>query len=92
MIIGGILPTAAWAALGGLMSDLFGGRIRFTALSVAYSIAAVITGFVPNYTQALSDATGAAWWHPGIVLAALSIATAVAAFFAGRRTEPVDAA
>jgi MFS family permease len=93
MIIGGIFPTAAWAALGGLMSDLFRGRIRFTALSVAYSIAAVITGFVPNYTQAISIATDAAWWHPGIILAALSILTAVAAFFAGRRkrVEPIDA-
>lgn len=91
MIIGGIFPTAAWAALGGLMTDLFGGRIRFTALSIAYSIAAVITGFVPNYTQALSVATDAAWWHPGIVLAALAILTAVAAVFARRRTVPVDA-
>ena len=93
MIIGGIFPTAAWAALGGLMSDLFGGRVRFTALSVAYSIAAVITGFIPNYTLAISEATDAAWWHPGIILAALSIITAVAAFAAGRRrAEPVEAA
>jgi MFS family permease len=91
MIIGGIFPTAAWASLGGLMSDLFGARIRFTALSVAYSIAAVITGFVPNYTQAIALATDSAWWHPGIILAALSILTAAAAFAARRRVEPVDA-
>ena len=91
MIVGGILPTAAWAALGGLMSDLFVGRFRFTALSFAYSIAAVISGFVPLLTAALGGATDFAWWHPGIVLAALSLLTAVAAFAARRRVEPVDA-
>ncbi len=91
MIIGGIFPTASWAALGGLMSDLFVGRFRFTALSIAYSIAAIVGGFVPLYTQAIADVSGAAWWHPGVVLAALSIVTAVAAFAARRRTTPVDA-
>ena len=91
MIVGGILPTAAWAALGGLMSDMFVGRFRFTALSFAYSIAAVISGFVPLLTAALGGATDFAWWHPGIVLAALSAITAVAAFAARRRVEPVDA-
>ena len=91
MIVGGILPTAAWAALGGLMSDMFVGRFRFTALSFAYSIAAVISGFVPLLTTALGSATDFAWWHPGIVLAVLSALTAVAAFAARRRVEPVDA-
>src|SRR6185437_14271260 len=91
MIVGGILPTAAWAALGGLISDLFVGRFRFTALSFAYSIAAVISGFVPLLTTALGGATDFAWWHPGIVLATLSLVTAVAAFAARRRVEPVDA-
>jgi MFS family permease len=91
MIVGGILPTAAWAALGGLMSDMFVGRFRFTALSFAYSIAAVISGFIPLLTAALGGATNFAWWHPGIVLAALSAVTAVAAFAARRRIEPVDA-
>jgi len=91
MIVGGILPTAAWAALGGLMSDMFVGRFRFTALSFAYSIAAVISGFVPLLTAALGGATDFAWWHPGIVLAALSLVTAVSSFAARRRVEPVDA-
>lgn len=90
MIIGGILPTMAWAGLGGLMADIFGGPIRYSALSIAYAVAAVISGLVPLATQALQIATDAAWWHPGIVLAALSILTLVAAIVASRWKTPVD--
>lgn len=89
MIIGGILPTASWAALGGLMAELFPGRFRYTALSVAYSVAAVISGFVPLATGALGAATGNAWWHPGIVLGAMAAITAVSAVIAARRARPV---
>lgn len=86
MIIGGILPTLAWAGLGGLMADLFGGEIRYSALSIAYSLAAVISGFIPLVTAALSAATDAAWWHPGVVLAVISVVTLVASVAATRRT------
>jgi len=91
MIIGGILPTLSWAALGGLMADLFGGPIRYSALSIAYSVAAVISGLIPLATAALGEATDAAWWHPGVVLAALSALTLVAAVVATRWARPVDA-
>ena len=90
MIIGGILPTASWAALGGLMADLFPGRFRYSAMSIAYSIAAVISGFVPFLTDGLGAATAFAWWHPGIVLAIMSLITAVAAFASVRRSAPVE--
>lgn len=85
MIIGGILPTAAWAALGGLMNDLFPDHFRYSALSIAYAIAATISGFVPLVTLGLGQATGYAWWHPGIVLAVLSAVTLVCAWLAARR-------
>lgn len=98
MIIGGILPTLSWAALGGLMSDLFAADFRYSALSIAYSLAAMITGFVPAVTLALGESTGFAWWHPGVILAILSAVTLVAAYAAARRpvvpiesTEPVAA-
>jgi MFS family permease len=84
MIVGGILPTLSWAGLGGLMSDLFTGPVRYSALSIAYSVAAVISGLIPLATQALSTATDAAWWHPGIVLALLSILTLAASLIAAR--------
>ncbi|QIG40554.1 MHS family MFS transporter [Microbacterium sp. 4R-513] len=85
MIIGGILPTMSWAALGGLMNDLFPDHFRYSALSVAYAIAATISGFVPLVTVALGDATDFAWWHPGVVLAILSAVTLVSAWAASRR-------
>lgn len=84
MIIGGILPTMSWAALGGVFSELFDERYRYSALGIAYSIAAVIAGFVPALTLTIGEATGNVWWHPGIVLAALSLITLIAALIAGR--------
>jgi MFS family permease len=85
MIVGGILPTAAWAALGGLMNDLFPDHFRYSALSIAYAIAATISGFVPIVTLALGQQTSYAWWHPGVVLAVLSAVTLVCAWLAARR-------
>ena len=84
MVIGGILPTMSWAALGGVFSELFDERYRYSALGIAYSIAAVISGFVPALTLTIGEATGNVWWHPGVVLAGLSLITLVAAIIAGR--------
>jgi MFS family permease len=91
MIIGGILPTMSWAALGGLLSELFDGRFRYAAISFAYAVAAIISGFIPAITLGFGEATGYPWWHPAIVLAVLSLITAVSAFLAKRRVEPIDA-
>lgn len=85
MIVGGILPTMSWAALGGLMNDLFPDHFRYSALSVAYAIAATISGFVPLITLWLGQATGYAWWHPGIILGIMSVVTLAAAVLAARR-------
>ncbi|GAB3577502.1 MFS transporter [Leifsonia lichenia] len=90
MIVGGILPTLSWAGLGGLMSDLFPSDVRYSGLSVAYSIAALLTAFVPALTLILGNATGNAWWHPGIVLGIMSVITLVAAVFAARRRPIID--
>ena len=48
-------------------------RSATAALSVAYSIAALLTAFVPSLTLLLGHATGNAWWHPGIVLAIMCV-------------------
>lgn len=90
MIVGGILPTLSWAGLGGLMSDLFPSDVRYSGLSVAYSIAALLTAFIPALTLLLGNATGNAWWHPGIVLGIMSVITLVAALFAARRKPIID--
>jgi MFS family permease len=90
MIIGGILPTLAWAGLGGLMADLFGGPIRYSALAIAYAVAAALSGFIPALTQSLSIATDAAWWHPGVVLAVISLITLVSAIAAARMKQHID--
>ncbi|MFJ7751361.1 MFS transporter [Arthrobacter sp. NPDC097144] len=86
ILIGGIAPTAAWAALGGLMADLFPARTSFTALSLAYSFAGILAGFAPAVTSAFAQATDSAWWHPGVVLALMSLVTIIGALAAGRMT------
>lgn len=90
MIVGGILPTMAWAGLGGLMANIFGGSVRYSALAIAYAVAAALSGIVPFATQSLGLATDFAWWHPGVVLAVLSVVTLAASLIAGRWTKPVD--
>ncbi|WP_345802708.1 MFS transporter [Microbacterium sp. AZCO] len=85
MIIGGILPTMSWAALGGLMNDLFPDHFRYSALSIAYALAATVSGFVPLVTAWLGAETDFAWWHPGVILAILSAVTLVSAWAAARR-------
>ncbi len=90
MIIGGILPTLAWAGLGGLMTNIFGGPVRYSAMAIAYAIAAALSGAIPFITQGLSIATDAAWWHPGVVLAAISLITLASALVAARWKRPVD--
>ncbi len=84
MIVGGILPTMSWAALGGLMNDLFPDHVRYSALSISYAVAATVSGFVPLATALLGTATDFAWWHPGVVLAMLSGITLVASWAAAR--------
>jgi hypothetical protein len=89
ILLGGILPTASWAALGGLMADLFEPSTSFTALSFSYSIAAIAAGFAPSITQAFGEATDGAWWHPGVVLALMSFVTLAGATAAARLRRPV---
>ena len=84
MIIGGILPTMSWAALGGIFTELFDERYRYSALGFAYALAAVVAGFVPALTGALGVATSNAWWHPAVVLAAMSLITLVSSLVAIR--------
>ncbi|MFZ2964948.1 MAG: MFS transporter, partial [Rhodoglobus sp.] len=72
----------------GLMHDLFEARFSYSALSFAYSIAATLTAFVPALTLLLGQSTGFAWWHPGIVLAVLSIVTLAASLAAVRMRLP----
>lgn len=84
MIIGGILPTMSWAALGGVFSELFDERYRYSALGFSYSIAAVFAGFVPALTLTIGQATDNVWWHPGIVLAGLSLVTLAGTLVARR--------
>jgi hypothetical protein len=70
------------------MNDLFESRFGYSALSFSYAIAATLTAFVPTITLLIAQATDSVWWHPGIVLATLSIVTLVSAIAAARMPKP----
>ncbi len=84
MVVGGILPTASWAALGGMMSDLFDDKTRYTALALSYNIGAAIAATLPFLLVIMREATNNAWWHPGVVLAALAAITLLSALQASK--------
>ncbi len=84
MIIGGILPTAAWAGLGGTMESLFEARVRMTALALAYNVAAAIAATLPFILTFAQTTTANAWWHPALVLMGLSLITLISAVAAHR--------
>ena len=84
MVVGGILPTASWAALGGMMSDLFDEKSRYTALAFSYNVGASVAATLPFFLTLMRVATDNAWWHPGIVLAGLSLITLLSAMVAAR--------
>ena len=84
MVIGGILPTASWAALGGMMSDLFDEKARYTALAFSYNVGASVAATLPFFLTLMRVATDNAWWHPGVVLAGLSALTLLSALIATR--------
>lgn len=92
MVVGGILPTASWAALGGMMSELFDEKARYTALALSYNISAAIAATLPFFLTLMRVATDNSWWHPGVVLAGLSAITllsaAVAVRMASKSFEP----
>jgi hypothetical protein len=48
----------SWAALGGIFTELFDERYRYSALGFAYALAAVVAGFVPALTGALVGLSG----------------------------------
>ena len=84
MVVGGILPTASWAALGGMMADLIDDKTRYTALALSYNIGAAVAATLPFLLVLMREATNNAWWHPGVVLAALSAITLLSALQASR--------
>ncbi|MFT4147470.1 MAG: MFS transporter [Micrococcaceae bacterium] len=89
MILGGIFPTLCWAVLGGYMHHLFGVKIRYSALSIAYAIAAVITGFIPAITAWFGEVTSNAWWHPAVVLMLMSF-IGIVGCLAAQKSTPVS--
>jgi MHS family shikimate/dehydroshikimate transporter-like MFS transporter len=89
----------ALAALGGavcmsslqptLFAEMFGVGVRYSGMSFAYQLSAMIAGFVPAIATSFLVASGGASWPIAVLTAALGLISVVATLFL-RETREVD--
>ncbi len=80
-------PTAMFAVQATFFSELFGPTVRYTGLSIAYQVSAILGGFTPLVAAALLRTGGGAPWLVAAALAAIALLSLVCAALV--RREPV---
>ena len=66
-------PTLMLSVQASFFTELFGTRVRYTALSFAYQVSAIIGGFVPLLSMMLLQANGGKPWLVAGALCGVSI-------------------
>jgi len=79
-------PTLMFAAEATFFAEMFGTRTRYTGLSVAYQVSAIVGGFTPLIATALLAAGGRRPWLVGGYLAGIGLISGLSAWAA--RTNP----
>ncbi|GAA2468331.1 MFS transporter [Streptomyces macrosporus] len=69
--------SVAYAVSGALLTELFPAHLRYSGVALAYNLAGALTGFLPFVATALLDVSGGASWPVALLLAALSLLTAL---------------
>jgi MFS transporter, MHS family, shikimate and dehydroshikimate transport protein len=83
-------PTLMFAAEATFFAELFGTETRYTGLSLAYQVSAIVGGFTPLIATALLTAGGRQPWLVGTFLAGIGLLSAVSAYAAkGGTVSPV---
>jgi MHS family shikimate/dehydroshikimate transporter-like MFS transporter len=72
-------PTAMFAVQATFFSELFGPGVRYTGLSIAYQLSAIIGGFTPLIAATLLQAGRGAPWMVAAYLCLASLLTLVCA-------------
>ena len=73
-------PTMMFAVQPAFYASLFGARVRYTGLSIAYQFSAIVGGMTPLIASALMRATGDQYW--GVALYVMAIC--LISFFSAR--------
>ncbi|MGV9305587.1 MFS transporter [Nonomuraea sp. NPDC003727] len=76
--------SIAYAVSGALLTELFPARLRYSGVALAYNLAGALTGFLPFIATALLKTSGGASWPVALLLAGLSLITALGGFLGER--------
>lgn len=72
-------PTAMFAVQATFFSELFGPTVRYTGLSIAYQVSAIIGGFTPLIAATLLRAGGNTPWLVAAALVGIALVSLVCA-------------
>ena len=72
-------PTAMFAVQATFFSELFGPTVRYTGLSIAYQVSAIVGGFMPLIAASLLRAGGNTPWLVAAALAGIALFSLVCA-------------
>lgn len=86
-------PTLMFAAEATFFAELFGTETRYTGLSLAYQLSAIVGGFTPLIATALLATGGRRPWLVGAYLAGIALVSGLSAYGAktGRVAQPASA-
>lgn len=73
-----------YGALGSMMTNMFSGQSRYTAVAVSYNVAGAIGGFAPSIALASVAVFGGTIWATAVLLALSMLITAAGGLLAGR--------
>lgn len=78
------LITLAYAVTGALLTELFPPNLRYSGVSLGYNLAGALSGFLPLIATVLLAASNNQSWSAALVLAVISLITAVGGVFGAR--------
>ena len=83
-------PTAMFAVQATFFSELFGPTVRYTGLSIAYQVSAIIGGFMPLIAATLLQAGGGTPWLVAAALAGIALLSLVCAALVRQELAPAE--
>ena len=72
-----LVPTLMFSVQTTFFSELFGTNVRYTGMSLAYQVSAIVGGFIPTIAIALLAAAGDSPWLVAALFALICIITGI---------------
>lgn len=82
--LGIVLIAVAYAVNGSLLTELFPSKLRYSGVALGYNIAGATSGFMPMIATAVLGVSGNQSWGAALILAIISLLTAVGGYLGGR--------